>query len=121
MVAAGLLGSIETVALARVAVTLAFIPGLLLAITRVLPVSPADLLALHPLLPDVPWLRLLAEAAAGAAIYPASLMLLWQLAGAPAGVRRRCSGGCGVPARSSPGCPRRSWRRRGCRRTCPLP
>jgi O-antigen/teichoic acid export membrane protein len=103
LVAAGLLGDIGTVALTRVAITLVFIPGMLLAITRVLPVTLADLLAREwrpvvaavPMaagvavaqawLPDIAWPRLLLAVTTGAAIYPATLLLLWTLAGAPDG------------------------------------
>lgn len=103
LVAAGLLGGTRAVALTRAAITLAFIPGLLLAITRVLPVTFAELFSrfARPLLAALPmvalvllvdrlapalaWLRLLLDVAAGAAIYPAATLLLWALAGAPAG------------------------------------
>lgn len=101
---AGRLGGVETVALARVAATLVFIPGVFLTITRALPVTFADMLArawrplaagvvmagavslLHPLAPAVPWLRLLLDAGVGAATYTVAVLLLWRLAGAPAGL-----------------------------------
>jgi O-antigen/teichoic acid export membrane protein len=105
LVAAGLLGNTVWVALTRVAITLVFIPGMLLALTRVLPVTFAELLArawrpvaaavpmaacvlsVHALLPDLAWLRLMLDAAVGAAIYP--LSLFWALAGSPAGPEAR--------------------------------
>lgn len=101
---AGSFGDIQTVALARAAVTLAFIPGVFLAIARVLPVTLADMLgrawrplvagvvmagvvsAVHALAPALPWLRLLLDAASGAAAYAGAVLLLWRLAGAPSGL-----------------------------------
>lgn len=103
LVIAGVLGSVQTVALVRVAITLAFIPGMLLAITRVLPVTFSDLAArvwrpvaaagpmvagvafVHALLPDLAWLRLPLDITAGAAIYPAALLMVWRWSGAPEG------------------------------------
>jgi len=103
LVAAGVFGGIQTVAWTRVAITLAFLPGMLLAITRVLPVTLADLAArgwrplaaavpmtgcvalVHARLPELAWLRLLLDAGAGAASYATALLALWALAGSPAG------------------------------------
>ena len=104
LVAAGLLGSVWTIALVRMLVTLAFIPGIFLALSRVLPVTPADMLArvwrplaaavvmaavvcsIHAAAPAIPPLRLALEVAAGAATYTAAVLGLWRLAGAPAGL-----------------------------------
>ena len=97
-------GNLETIAMARAAVTLAFIPGVLLVLSRILGLSSTDLLArlwrpltaavpmalavqaMHAVAPDIAWLRLLLDAAAGAVVYPAAVMLLWRLAGRPAGL-----------------------------------
>lgn len=110
LILACLWGNIETVALTRTGVTLLFIPGMCVAMTRVMPVTLDDLLARlwRPLLaavpmaavvllvqgaaPDLPWLRLLLAIAAGAAVYPAALMLLWRLAGRPAGLEAAAAG-----------------------------
>jgi O-antigen/teichoic acid export membrane protein len=103
LVAAGLLGGLRTIALARVVITLAFIPGLLLAISRVLPVRFSDLLArtwrpvlaalpmaagvllLRQVLLASPWPRLFAESGAGAVIYTGALAVLWHASGSPPG------------------------------------
>lgn len=104
LAAAGLLGGVETIAATRAAMTLAFIPGISLAIARVLPVTPADMLARawRPILaalamaaavlavqaatPDTPWLRLALAIPAGAATYAGAVLALWHAAGRPAGV-----------------------------------
>ncbi len=104
LTAAALLGDVQTVALARTAVTGLFIPGMFLALTRVLPVTLGDLAArgwrpvaagvpmalLVPLAqhaaPDSPLLRLVLAMAAGAAAYGGTLLLLWRLAGRPEGL-----------------------------------
>jgi O-antigen/teichoic acid export membrane protein len=112
---AALLGSLQTIAITRAALTLAFIPGIFLAVSRVLPVTAADMvlrtwrpaaaavvmaavvLAVHALAPAQPWLRLPLDAGAGAVAYAGMVLLLWRLSGAPpgpeaavvAGIRRR--------------------------------
>jgi len=106
IIAAGWLGSVETIAATRTAVAFAFIPGVFLALARILPLRPIDLLRrlwrpaaaaaamavvvrlVHPLLPDVALLRLVAEIGAGAVAYVGSLLALWWLAGKPAGPER---------------------------------
>lgn len=103
---AGWLGSVETIAATRTAVALVFIPGVFLALARILPLRPMDLLRrlwrpaaaaiamvavvklVHPFLPGLPPLRLVVEIAAGAAAYGGSLLALWWLAGKPAGPER---------------------------------
>jgi lipopolysaccharide exporter len=102
--AAAALGDIETIAWARTLITLVFIPGIFLAIARVMPVSLGDMasrgwrplaagavmaavvLAAHAAVPAIPALRLLTDSAAGAASYAAALLLLWWLAGRPGGL-----------------------------------
>ena len=104
VVVAAAFGGIETIAWARVAVTLVFIPGIFFTIARVLPVSLGDIMertwrpliagaamaaavmAAHAALPAIPPLRLLGDAATGAASYTAGLLLLWWLAGRPPGL-----------------------------------
>jgi len=104
LVAAGVWGNVMLVALARAAVTAAFIPGVFYTLSRVLPITPGDLLARgwRPLgaalplaaavrlaqaaAPDLPWLRLPLAAGAGAAAYAGAILLLWRLAGRPPGV-----------------------------------
>ncbi len=104
LLAAGLLGGVEAVAATRVLLTLAFIPGIFIAIARVLPVTPADLLArawrplaagaamaavvlaVQALAPPLPLLRLGLAAGSGALAYAAALLGLWRLAGRPAGL-----------------------------------
>jgi O-antigen/teichoic acid export membrane protein len=104
LAAAGLLGSLETVALTRAGMTFAFIPGIFLAVSRVLPVTAADMVlriwrpavaaavmagvvfSVHALAPALPWLRLPLDAAAGAAAYVGTVLVLWRLSGAPPGL-----------------------------------
>lgn len=106
IVAAGWLGSVETIAATRTAMALAFIPGIYFALARIVPLRPTDLLRrlwrpvaaaglmaivvklVHPLLPDAAALRLVAEIGVGAAAYGGGLLLLWRLAGRPAGPER---------------------------------
>lgn len=106
LILAGVFGGVETIAATRVAVTLAFIPGIALAIARVLPVTPADIflrawrpvlaagamavvvLAVQQAAPDVPALRLLLAAGAGALAYVAAVLALWRAAGRPDGLER---------------------------------
>lgn len=104
---AGWQGDALAVASARAAVTAAFIPGIFLTVARVLPITPADLLArawrpvcaalplagavaaMHAAAPDLAWLRLLLDAAAGALGYGAGLLALWVAAGRPAGLEAK--------------------------------
>jgi O-antigen/teichoic acid export membrane protein len=104
LIAAGLLGSVEAIAATRCLMTLAFIPGIFLAIARVLPVTPADMflrlwrpllagvamaavvLAAQAVAGDNPWARLFLAAGTGALAYGAAVLLLWRLAGRPAGL-----------------------------------
>lgn len=104
LVVAGLLDGVEGVAAARMLVTALFIPGICVAIARVLPVTLGDMAsrAWRPFLaglamaavvlpvqaaaPDIPWLRLLLAMAAGTLSYCAAVLLLWHAAGRPAGL-----------------------------------
>jgi O-antigen/teichoic acid export membrane protein len=104
LVAAGLLGGVEAIAATRTLITLAFIPGICVAIARVLPVTLADMVsrAWRPLLaaaamaavvpavqavaPDIAWLRLFLAMLAGALAYAGTVLLLWHAAGRPAGL-----------------------------------
>ena len=104
LLAAAQWGDATTVALARTLVAALCIPGMLLAMTRLLQLGPADLWARcwRPLLaavpmallvrwvqgiaPDIAPLRLALAMAAGAAAYPAAIGLLWWLAGRPGGL-----------------------------------
>jgi len=108
--AAGWLGDVRIIALARVAVTALFIPGIFAAVARVLPVTVPDMLhrawrpalagvamtaavmAVHGVVPENPWARLPLDAASGAAAYLGALLLLWRLAGAPAGLEAAVMG-----------------------------
>ncbi len=103
MAIAGMLGTVETIAITRAVMTLAFIPGVFLAISRVLPITIGDMLsrawpplvatlamtaavlAAHAVTPALPWVRLFTDAAAGAAVYGAAIVVLWVLGGRPAG------------------------------------
>jgi len=96
-------GDAMTIAYARLLVTLAFIPGIFLALGRVLPVKVGDLiarlwrpviaggvmaacvLAVHSRAPDIPVIRLTIDTAIGVIAYPATIVLLWTLAGRPRG------------------------------------
>jgi lipopolysaccharide exporter len=102
--AAAALGDVEAIAWARTLITLVFIPGIFLTIARVMPVSLGDMaargwrplvagglmaaavLAAHAAMPAIPLLRLGSDAAVGAASYAAAILLLWWLAGRPAGL-----------------------------------
>lgn len=104
LIAAGLLGGVPAVAAARGLATLAFIPGIFLAIARVLPVTPADMvsrawrpvaaggamalavLGVQAMAPDNPWPRLFLAAGAGAMVYAGAILALWWLAGRPEGL-----------------------------------
>lgn len=106
IVTAGWLGSVEAIAATRTAVAFVFIPGVFIALARILPLRPMDLLRrlwrpaaaaaamaaviklAHPLLPDVASVRLVIEIGAGAATYGGTLLSLWWLAGRPAGPER---------------------------------
>ena len=101
--AAAVFGDAMTIAYARVAITLVFIPGIFLTLARVLPITLGDMLAriwrpvaagcvmavcvlaVHAAAPDVPALRLAIDAATGAAAYTGATLLFWGLAGRPAG------------------------------------
>jgi O-antigen/teichoic acid export membrane protein len=104
LIAAGLLGSVETIAATRCLMTLVFIPGIFVAIARVLPVTPADMVfrlwrplaagvamaavvvAVQAVAGDNPWTRLFLAAGVGALAYGGALLLLWRLSGRPAGL-----------------------------------
>ncbi len=104
MIAAGILGSVWAVAMTRMIVTLVFIPGLMVAVSRVLPVTPADMLArlwrplvaaavmsgvvllVHAAAPPIPPLRLMLDAASGAVTYTAVVLGLWRVSGRPSGI-----------------------------------
>ncbi|OAN51545.1 oligosaccharide flippase family protein [Magnetospirillum moscoviense] len=103
IVAAAWLGSVETVAATRTMVTLAFIPGVFVALSRIVPLRPGDWLIrlwrpalsavamaaavrwVHPHFPDLAPVRLIFDIGLGASTYAASLLLLWWLAGRPPG------------------------------------
>jgi O-antigen/teichoic acid export membrane protein len=102
--AAAVFGDMISVAVARTVITLVFIPGIFLQLSRVLPVTVEDMLgrlgrplasgaimaavvlAVHGAMPPVPWLRLLADSFVGAVAYTTSVPALWLLAGRPAGL-----------------------------------
>ena len=101
--AAAFFGDAMAIAYARVAITLVFIPGIFLTLARVLPITLGDMLAriwrpvaagcvmavcvlaVHAAAPDIPALRLAIDVATGAAAYTGATLLLWGLAGLPAG------------------------------------
>jgi lipopolysaccharide exporter len=101
--AAAVFGDIMAIAYARVAITLVFIPGIFLTLARVLPITLGDMLAriwrplaagavmaacvlaVHATAPGIPVLRLAIDMATGAAAYIGATLLLWRLAGLPAG------------------------------------
>ncbi len=101
--AAALLGDSMTIAFARLLVTLAFIPGIFLALSRVLPITFGDLiarlwrpviagiamagcvLAVHAGVPEIPVLRLAIDTVIGAVVYSGVILLLWALIGRPPG------------------------------------
>lgn len=103
IIVASRLGSVETIAATRMIVTLAFVPGVFIALARIIPLRPVDVLTrlwrpvlsalamavtvmlLHPHLPELPPLRLVLEVGTGAAVYAATLLSLWGLAGRPPG------------------------------------
>jgi lipopolysaccharide exporter len=104
IVPAAVFGNIVTIALARTLVTAAFIPGILLTLSRVLEIPVAEMLAhiwrpfgagaamaiavlaVHGAAPNIPIVRLPIDIATGAVCYIATMLLLWAMAGAPAGV-----------------------------------
>jgi O-antigen/teichoic acid export membrane protein len=104
LVAAGLLGGVETIAATRAAVTLACIPGIFFAVARVLPVTPLDMVfrawrplvagvamacvvpAVQAVAPSNPWLRLFLATGAGAVAYVAAVLASWHAAGRPDGL-----------------------------------
>jgi O-antigen/teichoic acid export membrane protein len=104
LIAAGLLGTVETIAATRAVVTLAFIPGICAAVARVLPVTAADMvsrawrpvvagavmagvvLAVQGISPGNAWVRLFLAAGAGAAAYAGAVLALWYAAGRPEGL-----------------------------------
>lgn len=97
-------GDIATIAWVRTVVTAAFIPGIFIAIARVLPVTIGDMLArawrpvaagmamiaavlaAHAGMPPAPLARLFVDTAVGAVAYGGAVLLLWWLAGRPAGL-----------------------------------
>jgi len=103
VVPAALLGGLQAIAVTRVLVMLAFLPGALVAVRRVLPVSTADLVQrlwrplaamlvmalavaeVHGWAPASPWLRLPIDVAVGAGAYTATVLALWRAAGQPPG------------------------------------
>jgi len=104
LAAAAIWGSTWAVALARTVVTAAFVPGIYLALSRVLPVTPRDLLlrawrpaaagalmagvvlSVHAAAPAQPALRLAIDVGAGALAYAGGIALLWLLQGRPDGL-----------------------------------
>ncbi len=104
LIAAGLTGSVWTIALTRMIVTIAFIPGVIMTVSRVLPVTPADMAArlwrplaaaavmsgvvllVHDAAPPIPALRLMLDAASGAVTYAAVVLGLWLVSGRPEGL-----------------------------------
>jgi O-antigen/teichoic acid export membrane protein len=123
LIAAGLLGSVQTIAVARTAVTLVLMPGVFLALVRVLPVTLGDLgrllwrpvcaaaamaaavRLLHPAGLATPWARLLIDVPLGAASFGVAMAALWWLAGRPDGAE------AAMLQRTTAGLARR-WRRR---------
>jgi len=106
LIAAAWLGSVETIAATRTLVTLLFIPGVFLALSRILPLRVGDLASrlwrpmvaaalmaaavelCHPLFPVLPPLRLFLDAGLGASAFIVGLLLLWWMAGRPKGPER---------------------------------
>ena len=102
--AAAAIGDVMTIAYARLVVTAVFLPGVFLALRRVLRLTFTDLfgrlwrpviagiamaigvLAVHAQAPAIPSLRLAIDIATGAAVYPAVIVALWFCAGSPRGV-----------------------------------
>ena len=100
---AAFLGDAMIIAYARLLVTLAFIPGIFLALSRILPITLGDLiarlwrpaiagfvmaicvLAVHAREPEIPIMRLAIDIAIGAVVYPGTILLLWALIGCPRG------------------------------------
>ncbi len=97
---------VEGVAIAYLVVTLAFVPIMFALLVRILNVPVTGIvravwrplcaaagmagvvIAVHPHLPSVPWIRLIGDAAAGALAYAIVLVGLWAAAGRPDGVER---------------------------------
>jgi O-antigen/teichoic acid export membrane protein len=104
LIVAGLFGGVAGIAAARTLMTLLFIPGICIAIARVLPVTLGDMalrtwrpllaaiamvgvvLAVQTAAPDIAWLRLGLAIGAGALAYLGTVLLLWRAAGRPAGL-----------------------------------
>ena len=104
LIAAGLLGGVTAIAAARTLITLAFIPGICVAIARVLPVTLGDMasriwrplvaamvmatvvLAAQAVSPPTPWVRLFLAMGAGGLAYLGAVLALWHAAGRPAGL-----------------------------------
>ncbi|PPQ32643.1 lipopolysaccharide biosynthesis protein [Rhodopila globiformis] len=102
--AAALSDNAMTIACARVAVTLAFIPGIFLTLARVLPITLGDMMAriwrpmmaglvmavcvltVHAAAPDEPALRLGIDMVIGATAYVTATFGLWGLIGFPSGL-----------------------------------
>jgi O-antigen/teichoic acid export membrane protein len=97
---------VEGVAIARLVVTLVFVPVMFALLVRLLNVPVVAILrtiwrplgaaagmvvavtAIHPYWPSIPWIRLLGDAVVGAAAYASVLATLWLCAGRPAGAER---------------------------------
>lgn len=102
----GLVGGVEGVAMAHLAVTLAFVPILFAKLRRAIPVSASEIVErlwrpvtaaaimatavrfLHPDWITMVPIRLLHDIVLGACVFTAVLTLLWLLAGQPAGVEQ---------------------------------
>ncbi len=103
LIAAGLLGDVLTIAIARTVVTALLVPGVFFTLLRVLPISAGDILRpswrpvcaaagmaaavrlLYPASVGSPALRLAIEVAVGAAAFVLAMLLLWACSGRPDG------------------------------------
>lgn len=101
--AAAIVGDAMTIAYARLLVTLGFIPSILLALSRALPITYVDLIArlwrpatagvvmaacviaVHRGAPEIPAIRLAIDTIVGAVVYLALMFLLWAMIGYPRG------------------------------------
>lgn len=113
LIAAALLGSMETIAWARTVLSLLFVPGVFFALSRVVPVGPMDILGrlwrpviasaimagvvtllhpAHPLIATMPVLRLGFDALVGAVSFAAAMVALWRLSGRPEGPEKAMVG-----------------------------
>jgi len=120
LMAAGWLGSVETIAATRTVMTLLFIPGVFFALARILPLRISDLSnrlwrpvvaagamaatveLCHPLFPEIPLLRLALDTGLGAISYSAALLALWHMAGRPAGAEQAIIAAIGRRFAASP-------------------